>query len=312
MKWISFLVAILLITNLSAITKEDIPIHPCGLNKVKREKASIAIATIFQNEGPYLKEWIEYHQLIGVKHFYLYNNLSNDEYWSVLKPYVERGVVELFDVPFDSSVYKDGAKTHNLVQITCYNHALAMAKKSNKWLAILDSDEFICPVQNDQLLPVLKKYKGYGGVVVYWQLYGTSRVWEIAPHELMLEKLLYKFPETFCENRLFKSIVQPKYVREVVDPHACSFKDVTHAVMPDFTRFTHHPKFSSPPIDIIRINHYTYRTESYYHNVKKPRRALWGYQPSPELEKERMDLSNSTYDPVMLRFVPQLKKAMGK
>lgn len=29
----------------------------------------LAAAAIFQDEAPYLKEWIEYHKLIGVEHF---------------------------------------------------------------------------------------------------------------------------------------------------------------------------------------------------------------------------------------------------
>ncbi|KIC71464.1 hypothetical protein DB44_DM00010, partial [Candidatus Protochlamydia amoebophila] len=29
----------------------------------------LSVCAIFKNEAPYLKEWIEYHRLIGVKHF---------------------------------------------------------------------------------------------------------------------------------------------------------------------------------------------------------------------------------------------------
>ena len=59
----------------------------------------LSIATIFRNEAPYLKEWIEYHLMMGVDHFYLYNNMSEDNYLEVLNPYIEHDIVTLVDWP---------------------------------------------------------------------------------------------------------------------------------------------------------------------------------------------------------------------
>ena len=39
------------------------------------KKYKISICGIFKNESCFLKEWIEYHEILGVEHFYLYNNL---------------------------------------------------------------------------------------------------------------------------------------------------------------------------------------------------------------------------------------------
>ena len=50
----------------------------------------LAIVAIFKDEGKYLKEWLDYHLLAGVDHFYLYNNDSSDDYAEVLAPYVEK------------------------------------------------------------------------------------------------------------------------------------------------------------------------------------------------------------------------------
>lgn len=81
-------------------------------------------------------------------------------------------------------------------------------------------------------------------------------------------------------------------------------------VTPDHQTFSHTNHFSLLPVDIIRINHYTYRTQSFYELIKKPRRALWGFVPSEEMEQSILNRANSTYDPVMMRFVPALKKNM--
>lgn len=51
-------------------------------------KYKIALCLIFKNEAPFLKEWLDYHLTIGVDHFYLYNNNSDDNYLDVLNTYI--------------------------------------------------------------------------------------------------------------------------------------------------------------------------------------------------------------------------------
>jgi len=46
----------------------------------------LSICTIFKNEARYLREWIEFHRLVGVDHFYLYENRSEDDFAPVLAP----------------------------------------------------------------------------------------------------------------------------------------------------------------------------------------------------------------------------------
>lgn len=297
-------------THLAAvsITADQVPILPCAINRGDQRKGPVAICAMFRDEADYLVEWIEYHRIVGVSHFFLYNNYSHDHFWEVLKPYVDRGIVELFDVPFDSNEYNDFAATHNFVQVCCYNHAISLSRNYNTWLAIIDADEFVCPVTETNLEKALSRYLFAGGLVVYWQLYGTSNVWELAPGEAMIEKLLYKAPNP--SDGLFKSIVRPEFAY-CKDPHySPMINSSILMVNPTGGSFSHTPGFTELPVDHIRINHYTYRTESYYENVKKPRRARWGYIPSADDERVKIDHCNSVYDPVMLRFVSQLKKKL--
>ncbi len=41
-------------------------------------KHEFAIAAIVKNEGRYLREWIEFHRLVGCTKFYIYDNNSTD------------------------------------------------------------------------------------------------------------------------------------------------------------------------------------------------------------------------------------------
>jgi hypothetical protein len=40
----------------------------------------------FKNAARFLPEWIEFHQMVGFEHFYLYNNNSTDDYLGALAP----------------------------------------------------------------------------------------------------------------------------------------------------------------------------------------------------------------------------------
>ena len=53
---------------------------------IKEKKYNVSICAIFKNEAPYLREWIEFNHLVGIEHFYMYNNNSEDDYLVVLKP----------------------------------------------------------------------------------------------------------------------------------------------------------------------------------------------------------------------------------
>ena len=71
----------------------------CSLGFTKEKKHYLSVCAVFHNESKFLKEWIEYHLLVGVDHFYLYNNSSNDRYTDILRPYLRKGVVSLVQWP---------------------------------------------------------------------------------------------------------------------------------------------------------------------------------------------------------------------
>ena len=55
----------------------------------------LSLCMNFKDEAPYLKEWLDFHILVGVDHFYLFNNNSSDNYEQIIKPYKEKGYITL-------------------------------------------------------------------------------------------------------------------------------------------------------------------------------------------------------------------------
>ena len=54
------------------------------------EQPYLAACTIYRDAASYLAEWIEFHRLLGVERFFLYDNGSTDDHREVLAPYRRR------------------------------------------------------------------------------------------------------------------------------------------------------------------------------------------------------------------------------
>lgn len=259
----------------------------------------LAVCAIFQDEAPYLKEWIEFHKLMGVQHFYLYNHASRDDYQKVLAPYLEE--VELFDWPFPHQNMAEW----NEIQCQAYRDAVKRAKGKVKWLAFLDVDEFLFPTREDNLVAFLADFEEFGEVSANWQMFGTSDVPKIPPGKLLIETLVLKAPENFIENRHVKSIVRPECVTGLECPHFCflmqGFRQVTAQKVPFIGHMT-------PRVDVsqLRINHYWTRDEHFFHSIKLPRRQAW--QESWEVSMRRLLHLNQERDETILRFAKALRK----
>lgn len=278
--------------------KQPPPAHS-GFFKPKKYKYEIAICAIFQNEAVYLREWIEFHKLVGVKHFYLFNNLSSDDYSSALAPYIKSGEVELFQWPYESTE----TIGWNEIQCDAYNYALKLAKWKVKWLAILDTDEFLFPVEVFTLSDFLLQFEDAAAVCVNWQMYGTSGVKTIPKNHLLIEDLVIKGETNYIENLHVKSIVRPEFVDHCSNPHFCVFKPGYFQVNSDKEPFI--GPFTRINVDKIRINHYWTRDEDFFYQVKLSRRSKWNDGGCIE----RANNLTKEVDTSIFKYIPLLKKS---
>ncbi len=265
----------------------------------------LAITAIFRDEARFLKEWIEYHRLIGVQHFYLYNNLSNDNYKEVLKPYIEKRIVELIEWNADhTNIYQ-----WNDIQCSAYRDAIEKTSKKVKWLAVIDLDEFIVLVKEKNLVKFLKKYEEYSGLGVNWQTYGTSNVQQIPSKKLLIESLKYKLQTHHRANQHVKCIVRPEYVSTIVNPHWAFYHTGCHVNADKISFIDHETPYVS--IDKIRINHYWSRDIDFLLNVKWPRYVSYGRNPDFEhFYKWANEDLNQEFDPFIFDRIKLLKSSM--
>ncbi len=111
----------------------------------------------------------------GVGHVRIYDDYSEDDPWSVLRKYVDSGIVEFVDMQGRPGAGSFGLQKTNLN--TCFTDLRARyGELGLRWLVFTDVDEFVLSNNKGQLLTDLlnANYKGEACMEIGRTYYGTS------------------------------------------------------------------------------------------------------------------------------------------
>ncbi|MCB1109819.1 MAG: glycosyltransferase family 92 protein [Chlamydiia bacterium] len=225
----------------------------------QKKSHKLAVGSIFRNEAPYLKEWIDHHIQLGVTHFFLYNNESTDSYQDILKPYVDQGIVTLIDWESTEAhaIHGFGEFTFVPYQLGAYQDCIQRAKGVAEWIAIIDIDEYLVPNMSPKaffaLLDTEKKEKT-GSLQIHWKVFGTSGVYALKEGEKLTEKLIHRATEDHPWNAQVKCLHQPKAVRRCLVHEAKKL----------------HKGYAKKtlPKEVCRVHHYWFGTEKDFYQKR--------------------------------------------
>jgi len=225
----------------------------------KPKKNNLSICAVIRNEAKYLKEWIEFHRLIGVDHFYLYDNNSTDRLYKALNPYIKKGLVTLIHWPDllgpidESHAYLWALST----QIPAYENAIKFkAIKETKWLALLNTDEYLVPVESYAMEELLEKYDSFPGIILSTDIFDASKVNLSPPNRMVIESRdLTKPPKQIIHKAVTKLIVRPDQCEGFLcSPYQVLFKNDQRPI--------------SLKRGVIRINRYINRDKEFLETLK--------------------------------------------
>jgi len=220
-------------------------------------KYEVAICCIIKDED-YLPEWIEYHSLIGVTKFYIYDNGSVIPINVTLETYVKSGLVEVISF------------TGEVMQLPAYDNCLKQYGSLCKWIAFIDADEFIVPkTLNGNLPKFLRAYESYAAIGVNWLVFGSNG--HIEKTENTIPSYTRRSLKSYPRNKHIKSIVQPAFVAKALTPHHFEYKKKWYCVNENFVAILE--AFSEHSSNKIQINHYFSRSKADYLHKKQRGRA---------------------------------------
>lgn len=125
----------------------------------------LTVGAIFKNEERALPEWLQHYLHHGVEHFLLIDDKSDDRSVALLQPYINAGLVTLFQ---ESHPYYLGR------QRALYNKHILPRIEETHWLLMVDLDEFVWSPRGADLRGVLAQLDGIAQIQMVHTLFGAN------------------------------------------------------------------------------------------------------------------------------------------
>jgi hypothetical protein len=281
--------------------------------KLEKRKYVVSLCLIFKDEAPFLKEWIDFHKMIGVDHFYFYNNNSTDNFLEIIQPYLNQNDITLIDWPYQQAQHK------------AYKHCYDTYRKDSNWISFLDADEFICLKNEENIADWLSKYSKYPSVTAYWKMFGTGGLLKHDYNKLVIEQYHVSWDHFNVHGKCF---VNTKYDIANFDKwfvHHSTYMyfkiRFVQIVLPPVNQFKYfctldtlwgHGK-NKDSKSTIQINHYFTKAWDVY-SAKRNKSDVF-FKENPKLDYSyfyKYEMKNTSVDYTIYRFIIKLKISRGE
>lgn len=258
----------------------------------------LALVTCVRNEASYMAEWVMYHHMVGFSKILIYDNGSNDNLTEVMKPFMQRGIVEVIDYPGEC------------MQVAAFSDAISRVKGIARYVAFMDADEFILTYKEDESISdvvkdILHQHPDASGVAVGWLMFGSSHH-KTRPDGLVTEEYRYRADEDFMKN--IKTIGNPRLMDSFLSPHYPNYLFAGYNVDENgrtiYSSFNYHKS-----VRRLIINHYFTKSEAECMAKIAKGIATVGTPRTKRIFTERD--RNDVYDDTILRYLPELKKRLN-
>ncbi|MDR3208274.1 MAG: glycosyltransferase family 92 protein [Rickettsiales bacterium] len=263
---------------------------------MRKNAVFLAVCAIAKNEGEYFKEWIEYHKMLGVRKFYIYDNESTDGTRGILGPYISGGLVEY--------VYFPGVR----MQLKAYRDCVRRHRRDAKYIAFIDLDEFIVPMRHRTIPDYLRSLGNVAAVEINWLVYGSGGAKKRVPGFVIKRFRAHSLPDDPV-NKPVKTIANPRKILTFFSTHSPVLwlgRRVDAAGRPIRKMWQRRRPAGQ---DVIRVNHYMVKSFDEFAEKQLRGDALFGDNRHRKIDyfhkNDKNDIKN---DARMDEYARELKK----
>lgn len=214
-------------------------------------KHFFSVGAVFKNEAHALKEWLEHYIREGADHFYLVDDSSTDNSVEILAPYIERGLVTLYQPTWHRYLGRQRAM---------YNNFFLPVLKESQWFLVVDLDEFVWSPACKDLPHLLRQIPHLAQIQVSVTIFGSNGHVKQPPS--MIAGFTRRSRDIVTkEPACLKYFVNSSYEFESLNVHHATFKDESL----ELTRF----QLLGPTF--LRLNHYSCQSREVWEKVKTTR-----------------------------------------
>jgi hypothetical protein len=120
----------------------------------------LTLGSCLKNEELYMRDFVTYHRYVGVEYFIFFDR----EYGpmkEIFKNDPDVEIVHFPDIPEN-------------VHSVAWGQLIGMNKGKTKWLALIDADQALVPVQTTDVKEVLRDYEQFASLQCNWNTFGSS------------------------------------------------------------------------------------------------------------------------------------------
>jgi len=261
---------------------------------------TLAICTIQRDRGPWIREWIEFHKIVGFDKFYIFLHDCTDKSAEVVLELSKKYDIATFIVSND--VVRP--------QLAAYQYCYQHFGDFHDWIAFIDGDEFLYSPNEVSIKPTLDHYNQHelSAIGVYWLCFGSSN-YKTEPLGLITENYRYRAPHNFGNNSHIKSIVKGRQKSNFSAINNSHYFSTLNGTFDTDLRPINHGYTGNPPVfDKLIINHYVTQSREYFDNFKK---LCGGADTSPQMVRDEMWWTthdvNIIFDESLNHLIPLLK-----
>lgn len=171
---------------------------------------TVCIVAILRDERKFVDEWLAYHRLLGIDHFYLYVDEPGNALARHVAPHRHYTTV----VPWYRRHKRLPGRNK---QVKAYTHSLPEIRSRFDWACFLDLDEFIVLRQHADIKAYLDQFPVQASIVLFWRMFGDNGYFN-DPRGLVTASLTRRKRQS---GRQYKSLTRTDKIESIESAHQC-------------------------------------------------------------------------------------------
>ena len=243
-------------TRVGCEDQPDLPPCPSSIKPLWRLRGDLSMCVIVRDELD-MDDWVAHHQALGVDSIYIYDDNSTRPLTTALKKKFKAGGIhyQFFNTRYGELNRKNAV----------YNECIDRFSSQHKFMAFIDADEYIVPIQgNPNLRSFLAEFSHAAAVTLNVRQFGSSGH-IVRPTGRVVDQYRQCFAVDNEMNRLVKVIANTLFL-ERFDIHNLPVYKLGSFAVNEKGQPSGGPR--SEKIDMSRwaINHYPIKSREHFYN----------------------------------------------